>query len=129
MLEAFSIKQMIIISLVNGALAAYLAHRWKKNPWVGFILGSMLGLFGIFFLFFASKKKVEETAPAPSPFATLEPLGWHFLNDDRETIGPMSATRLEEHYKENKLSPESLVWHESLTEWKPLSAVLETVKE
>jgi len=116
--------------LVAGIISAYLAYRRGKNPILWFFIGAVLGLIGVFAIFFWTKPRKQ---PAPLPMAPPpEPrlIGpadkfWYFLDGSHAQVGPVSYQRMKSHWKEGTLSPTTFVWHEELPDWKPLQELIE----
>jgi hypothetical protein len=47
---------------------------------------------------------------------------WYYVEAGQQA-GPVEETQLEELSRSGKLQPDTLVWHEGMTEWQPYSAV------
>lgn len=120
---------MIVSALAIGVLSAYLARKRGRNPYAWFSIGFLFGIFGIFAIFFASAKK------KPSPISTTksEPVFtiqgpidkfWYYLDPTHQQQGPMSRDALSAAWKEGKVGLSTFVWHEEMTDWKPLKETL-----
>jgi len=49
-------------------------------------------------------------------------MDWYYV-DAGQQAGPVEETQLEELSRSGKIQPDTLVWHEGMTEWQPYSAV------
>ena len=47
---------------------------------------------------------------------------WYYANGDEE-IGPVSAQELKDLTKDGTVGPETLVWKEGMSDWKPATAI------
>ena len=113
------IEIFIYVGTMMGALASYLAHKRGKNPYFWFVMGFLMGLTGIFFLFLASRKKVSaEKAVAPSlPPDRMLFKFWYYLDSNNSQLGPVSSLFLHSLWKEGKVEDETYVWNEDLKDW------------
>lgn len=62
-------------------------------------------------------------APPPPPKkldAGLPAQGWYRVNANQESEGPFSLAQMRESLAQGGLTRETLVWHESMSDWKPL---------
>ena len=115
--------------LVFGTVTAYLAQRRGKNPYLWFFIGMMLGILGLFALFFMPKlrKKAAQKDPTPTVDVAPEPVQekfWYYLDPDDNQFGPMSFDLLKKTYQEGSISAETYVWNEDLEDWKPFKEFL-----
>ena len=116
---------MIISGLALGLLSARLAYKKERNPYLWFALGFLFGIFGICAIFFAPKRSAA--VPNPEPLATIQgPTDkfWYYLDPAEQQQGPMSHDALSIAWKEGKVAPTTLVWHEDMSNWTPLKEVL-----
>src|SRR5579872_4903652 len=109
----------ICFSAATGLISAYLAFKRGRSPIVWFIVGFFFGMLGTIALFFAPKTKEspKKIEPQPYLFGPTAKL-WYYVEDGTQ-IGPMSYNAISNEWKIGKISKETLVWHEDLTEWKP----------
>ncbi len=113
-------------AIAMGTLSAYLAHQRGKRPLLWFVLGFLFGIFGLFALFFTSKKK-SIPSPTPAPLPSIPgPIDkhWYYLDTTHQQQGPMSHSALTAALHQGKLTPATLVWHEDLPTWQPLQQIL-----
>ncbi len=118
---------MIFTALIMGSISAYLAYRREKNPYLWFALGVLFGIFGIFAMFFGADKKKSMEEPKPEP--VLKIIGpsdkfWYYLDPTHQQKGPMSRDALTGAWKEGKIDLATYVWHEEMTDWKPLKETI-----
>lgn len=104
----------VVVSLAFGMLAAFYAKRAGKNPYLWFFLGLLLGVIGVFFLFFMpQKKKTEKIAPP------VDKLFWYYLDGENNQRGPFKFNVLREAWEKGALSSNTYVWNETLDKWEP----------
>lgn len=46
--------------------------------------------------------------------------GWYYADRNREQHGPVTADELGTHYRDGRITLDSLVWREGLPQWRPL---------
>jgi len=120
---------LLLASSAVGLISSYLAHKRGKNPLLWFILGFLFGIFGIFAIFFASKARTQRVStPRPTtPQPYLDgPVGsfWYYLDPTHQQVGPMSYDLMTKAWKNGTVSPATLVWHEAMTDWRPLQELI-----
>jgi hypothetical protein len=122
----------IAIAIVLGMLTALIAKGRGRSPLRWFVVGLMLGFFGIIFLFFLPSTKKEtfsdQAVVAKSEVAQLNispptQNHWFFLDPQKNIQGPVSLSLLKEQWNKGLLTANSWVWNESLIEWKRLEEV------
>ena len=122
----------LLVGSITGLISAYFAYRRHRSPLFWFLIGFFFGLLGViaFFLAPSSKKKrvpshLEQPNPVPQPylFGPSDKF-WYYLNEAREQIGPLSHHGITNAWKEGKLSSATFIWHEELSEWKPLQELV-----
>ncbi|MDA1259836.1 MAG: DUF4339 domain-containing protein [Planctomycetota bacterium] len=62
-------------------------------------------------------------APPPPPKQIDEGMpaqGWYHVNAAQESMGPFSVAQIRESLQAGRIVRETLVWHESMSDWKPL---------
>jgi len=114
---------------ITGLITAYIARRRNRNPISWFTVGFLFGLLGLLFFFILPQKKKPAPkiviAPKPQPYV-FGPRDkyWYFLDKNHSQVGPMSYIALSNHWKQGKIKEDTFVWHEELTDWKPLQELL-----
>lgn len=98
-----------------GALTAYLAEKWKRNPLPWFFIGMLFGVFGLLALYLMpqveEKTSKVEAEPIPDPFSLKM---WFYLKEG-EQIGPVAFDKLKREWKDS-----TYVWSEGMAEWKKI---------
>ncbi len=124
------ISLLLLSSLALGAIAAYIAIRKGRNPYIWFTVGFVFGLLGVMALFIVPqpRKKILQTEAlrsAPRPFIE-GPLNlyWYYLDDERQQQGPMSRDALTQAWQNGSIGSKTFVWHEELPSWKPLQELI-----
>jgi len=118
---------LILASSAVGLISGYLAHKRGKNPLLWFILGFLFGIFGLFAVFFAPQPKKKRTPRPTTPQPYLDgPIGrfWYYLDAAHTQMGPMSYDLITKAWKNGTVSPATLVWHEEMTDWRPLQELI-----
>lgn len=140
----------ITMWVVFGAACAYFAKKQKRNVYLWFFIGLLLGIFGLLLLLMLptiekflkkDEKKKEASKEAcdiesakeqtdtlhvdPSYADTL----WYYLDESKAQVGPMSFNALERNWHEGKINDSTYVWNEKLTDWKIFSEVATAQKE
>jgi len=116
---------LFLASSAVGLISGYLAHKRGKNPLVWFVLGFLFGIFGLFAIFFSPKRTQAPRPTTPKPY--LEgPIGrfWYYLDAAHKQVGPMSYDLMTKAWKNGTVSPATLVWHEEMTDWRPLQELI-----
>ena len=120
---------MLVTAAFMGVVSAYLAAKRGKNPYLWFVLGFSFGIFGIFAIFFASmSKKAQKPLPRQPVYQLDGPSDkfWYYLDPSHTQQGPMSRDALLTAWRAGKVNLSTLIWHEELTDWKPLQESLKT---
>ena len=116
---------MLISSSVFGLIARSQAIKHGRNPrlwfWIGFLMGG-LGIF-TFFLTKPNKQQVTSSKKAPPPTPQLQDGAWYYSNN-QEQNGPYSAEYMKKVFEEGVIHANTLVWHESLTNWVKLETFI-----
>jgi hypothetical protein len=126
----------LIIWVIIGAITANLAKQRGRDPYVWFLVGMVLGLFGILALFILPKAKRSDV-PNPHvviptvivPEVVVEPIqlfhckDWFCVDVSKKQLGPMNFTDFKKLWDEKKILPQSYVWTEGMASWLPLSNV------
>jgi hypothetical protein len=116
----------LISSLCFGTLAAYLAYRRGRNIYGWFLLGALLGLFGMMAIFFVSqnKKRARKKPVMVSTIAGPKDKFWYYLDAKHQRIGPISLTALTTEWRKGNLSSSTFVWNEEMADWSPLEKLI-----
>jgi GYF domain 2 len=120
----------LLISLITGSICAWQAKKSGKDGLKWFLIGAVFGLFGLYFLYLAPKKKKvedQEQPPAKEPPKELPFAGkfWYYLDEEEQQIGPMSFEALKSALNQNKISLQTYVWNEDFEEWKSAEEIEE----
>ena len=125
-----NVTTALLAGAFSGIITAYIAHRKERNPLPWFFVGFIFGLIGLLFFFFLPRAKKKETpitlqkiGPQPYLFGPADKF-WYFLDKDHAQVGPMSYSALSDHWKKGSIHPTTFVWHEELTDWKPLQELI-----
>lgn len=120
---------MIFMGILMGSISAYLAYKRERNPYIWFAIGFLFGLIGVFAAFFGSaKKKNIEPAPKAPVWKVVGPSDkfWYYVDPAGSKQGPMSRDALTAAWKEGRIDLSTYVWHEEMSDWKPLKETATT---
>jgi len=128
---AQEISPMLFVFLGGcvGIISAYLAFRRGKNPYIWFLVGAFFGLLGMITLFFvpSAKKKPQKSIPILESFIDgPNNKFWYYLDPSHQRVGPISLAALTKAWKEKTITHATFIWHEELTDWKPLGQCIQT---
>ena len=116
----------MIVWALSGIFAAIYAKRSGKNPLVWFLIGFFLGAIGIFaFMFFGKKQKSKSPLPQAIqlPQLNLHKGAWYYALSG-QIEGPVSDFFIKEKFEKSEFSENTLVWHESMSDWTELKNLL-----
>lgn len=133
-----------ILLLLIASFTAYYASRKGRNPFIWFVIGTLLGIFAPIILIFLPAVKNEANQvdseptmsisrpdPAlhhealPPPLPTAEELKrqqeedklWYYLDQNHQQMGPVSIVALRELWNTGRLELTSYVWAEGMGQW------------
>ncbi len=117
---------MLFSGFIMGSIAAYIAHKRDKNPYLWFFIGFFFGIVGIFAIFWANQKKPNKSNPRVPQAVIQGPKDkfWYYLDVSQERQGPVSYSAMMTNLKTGKLNESTLVWHEDLSDWKELKGLI-----
>jgi hypothetical protein len=123
----------IALWIVLGWLAALGARSRGRSPMAWFLLGSLLGWWGLLLLYLLPPLLPEEAVsgaamtPPGEKSAVPNPLeqsrDWFFLDQAKTACGPLTGKALKEKWKAGQLGSSSWVWNDSIVDWKKISQV------
>lgn len=135
---------IIIFWLAMGAATAYFANQRGRDPLVWFMLGMLLGFFGLLLLF-VLPAVAEEEPVQEAEYALLDQKGegqpgilqghefmlkdWYYYDGERNQQGPVRFERLSSLWQDGKINEETYIWAEGLDSWKRLDEVGELYGE
>lgn len=109
-----------------GAITAYYAEQRGRNPQNWFVIGMMLGVFGLLLVFILPPYETEEVAVAPlpkEPDQMVLPLNhtqkhWYYIDDKLQQQGPVDFDTIRSLWSTGSLTGESYLWCEGMEDWK-----------
>ena len=127
----------VVIWVVLGSLAAVSASLRGRSPLAWFLIGSLLGWYGLLLLFILPPISAEGTVPSkPSGTPALAPKipaeqpqefapagEWYFLDGAKTICGPLTPQMLKDKWKNGVLFSETWVWSDSIVDWKKIAQV------
>jgi hypothetical protein len=122
MLMLLSFLLLIFIAGTN----AYFARQRGRDPVGWFLIGLLLGAFGLLILFVMPKKKWEADLEqdedrilagvndAEENFTFKE---WFYLDADHCQVGPVTFEKLRTQWEEGEVSESTYLWCEGMQNW------------
>lgn len=125
-MQTFSV---ILFWLAMGAATAYFANQRGRDPLAWFMLGMLLGFFGLLLLFVLPPlAQEEELQEAEYGMLTPESASqenhdymlkdWFYFDEERKQHGPIRFEEMKRLREEGKVNEETFVWAEGLDDWK-----------
>lgn len=124
---------VLLFSSAMGLLCSHLAKKKEKRPILWFLIGFLLGIFGLILLYIVpsfSKKRAKKSSFRPPPRVQRSDAWikmWYYLDPTHQQMGPFEFPEFIEKVKNEK--GHTLVWGEGMQEWKELSELPEVVEE
>lgn len=141
-----------IISLLFAGLCAHFAKKQGRDPVIWFLVGLVIGVFGLLILFLFPKKTAEEEAKSSTEvegdkeiegdpafdsesydIAHEEPQisnegiffqkEWYYFDQEKKQQGPVGISILRAYWKEEKIDKDTFVWSENMANWQKVNAV------
>lgn len=116
----------IIFQIMIGCITAHFAEKRGRDPFVWFIFGILLGVFGIILVFILSPKtKGKETLPLQlcaqndlqNEYIQKK---WYYLDQLHCQQGPLAFDALIPVWKDHIICSHSYVWSEGMLDWKKI---------
>jgi len=125
-MQTFSV---ILFWLAMGAATAYFANQRGRDPLAWFMLGMLLGFFGLLLLFVMPPLAREDEPPQEAEYALLRPekapenhayllKDWYYYDEEKKQQGPIRFDELKALWENGKINEETFVWEEGLPDWK-----------
>jgi hypothetical protein len=139
----------IAMWIAFGVASAYFAKKQKRNPYIWFIVGLFLGIFGLLLLLMLPLvQRLRQKSPSPTqaspttitieakPTSALqdptkpeyENALWYYLDDKNMQTGPMSFQAFENDWGSGKIIESSYIWSDVITNWKTFKEVFPDIK-
>ncbi len=124
----------IALCLIISAATAHFANQRGRDPLIWFMLGMLLGLFGLLLLFLLPivEEENSEESPTIEQKRKPQPLSathdylvkdWFYYDRNREMQGPIRFEKLKELWKNAEINEGSFIWTEGMAEWQKLEEV------
>ncbi len=103
---------------------AYFADKKGRNPLGWFLLTLLLGMIAPVLLYFLGDQSVSPPKP-PTPPLPQEPspaplVDWYYLDQNRQTVGPVSALHLQDLQNKGSIGPNTYLWKEGMENWQKM---------
>ena len=121
---------IFIIIAFWGWISSYFAQQRGRNPYGWFFLGVLFGPFTLVGLFLMPIIK-PELPPVNvkevhvSHHSPFEQYDWYYLDEKRQSTGPLTFNELQQCWDEKKIDEQSLIWNETMENWKKVTDVSE----
>jgi hypothetical protein len=127
-----------------GVASAYFAKKQKRNPYIWFVVGLFLGIFGLLLLLMLPLvQRLRQKSPPPSQQSpttitieakqasilidSLKPeyekALWYYLDHKNMQKGPMSFQAFENEWGSGSINESSYIWSDVMTDWKTFKEV------
>lgn len=127
----------IIVWLTIGSATAYFANQRRRDPWIWFMIGMLLGVIGLLILFLLPNAKEGKLPPTnkDSEYSIVEldpePLSksisydqdWYYYDHKQNRQGPVKVEFLRTLWKQGEIDEETFLWCEGMDEWKKLESL------
>jgi GYF domain 2 len=119
----------VILWLMIGSATAYYANQRGRDPVVWFMIGMLLGLFGLLLVFILPSGKTEnkeqsiDSTHDITVFTAVPdyPLvGYYYYDRNQNRQGPLSLDDLKNAWTQKQVDKETFVWYEGLLDWKKI---------
>lgn len=126
----------LILWLFMGAACAHFASSRGRNPYIWFVIGFSLSIFGLLVLFALPKVGGQKQNLTPKldpkdPFEQdvllkselLSKKEWFYLDQARLQQGPVSFDHLKTLWQDSSINLQTLVWAEGMENWTKIKEV------
>jgi hypothetical protein len=134
------IPLLLLGAALSGILAMWMAFKRERNPILWLLLGVLLPFLSLLALAilgeseekkwrhssswkgYQQKPAIEEAARVQDEvqIKSEDDYVWYFVKVDGERVGPARFSRLVDCYKAGEVNNDSLVWNDSMHEWKKI---------
>lgn len=149
-------SQMVIFTFISGvilgALCFYIAKkRGSRRPLLWFVVGLLCGVVGLLILLALPNKKRSAAQTAfvnSSPLLVDKEVGdrmaitnepeitpsinaypWYYIDRELKKQGPIDLLTLKRAWKQGKISQESYLWTDGMSDWEILENLSDIQKE
>ncbi len=127
----------IVFWLLMGCATAYFANQRGRDPLVWFMLGMLLGLFGLLLLFLLPPV-ADEMPTEEAEYALLDQKHegvpsvqshdylikeWYYYDTAQQRQGPVRVETLKSLWSDGMLNEETFIWCEGMDNWKSIDQV------
>lgn len=120
-----------ILWVLIGVATGYLAGQRGRDPVIWFMIGILLGVFGLLLLFImpavGQDLKANDTEGDDITLPVLPPTAhphdsylikdWFYLDSFHQQQGPVRYPELKQAWQAGKINGHSFVWCEGMVEW------------
>lgn len=126
----------LILWLFMGAACAHFASSRGRNPYIWFVIGFSLSIFGLLVLFALPKVNNDKQNLTPKldpkePFEQdlllknelITKKEWFYLDQARLQQGPIPFDQLKTLWKDSAINSQTLVWTGGMENWKQIKEI------
>lgn len=125
----------VILWILMGTSNSYFAASRGRDPFAWFLIGMLLGVFGLLLLFLLPPVEVSEQEKSEEfeveefveeePSITASQSGyrfrdWFYLDEKQQQLGPFSFQSLRKNWELGKLKDGTFVWSEGMENWRKI---------
>lgn len=112
---------ILLVSIIFGIICSRIAQKKSRNKHVWFINGILFGIIGVLIIFFLKPVKIIQENV--KKIEIKDDNFWYFINGEEKQIGPISLNKLFDHFQNGNISENTMVWNDTLTDWKKLKDI------
>lgn len=123
-----------VFLFVLAAGTAYFADKKGRSPFGWFLLTLLLGMIAPVLLYFLGEQPAVSTAKqstATQPETSVKKnlsfathIDWYYLDQNRQQVGPVSGSRLQELQDQGIIGPNTYLWKEGMESWQKMAGYL-----
>lgn len=116
-----------LVLCIIGAFTGQYAEKKGRSRNFWFVLTLLLGIFAPLILWFLpSLKKEDKTSQLPkeAESTTSPEEKWYYLDEEHQTLGPITLPELKQLMTNGKVDASTLVWKQGMTDWKKMGETI-----
>jgi len=126
----------LVLLIMFGFLTGYIAKRKGRDPVIWTMVGIIFGMIGTLLLLalpaYKEKSQIKEDQNDEMEInelavfskedcsAKLFQTNWYYLNEKLEQNGPYAFNLLKKIWIDGKITPNSFIWTEGMTNWEKI---------
>lgn len=134
----------IALLILIGGACAHFANQRGRDPLTWFMLGLLLGFFGLILLFLLPPvteedkpseaeyefmdQNPETQPPQPNTLSSLHLKEWYYYDESKVRHGPINLEDLKKLWGSHALNENNFIWCEGMDSWQQISQVQDLMK-